>query len=300
MKRLSEIRASSMRAAAEVPAAPGAGPGRGGQLSRGGPASTSTSSRRARASTTWPIPRSSCRAPWRGSARRWPPRARPTGPKRAEPPRPEDTERLPELPRRDRGDRQARLGLMFPHKNHVVGQKLDCATCHSNARRHGELTATKASCAPCHHQDPKRDCAECHPFQKTVYEGGAVPGDPGPQGHHGRSRGRLRGLPLDKAQKGRPARRRPRASPATTRATGDVHRVAGLGPRRRRRGPGRPPRGSTRGALTKREKAGGREDRGRAAARSTWTEARRPQLRLRPGRVLDQALAAVKALGERE
>jgi len=68
------------------------------------------------------------------------------------------------------------FGLAFSHRKHVIGQALDCARCHSNAVRHGELTATKASCAPCHHEPLKRGCAECHPLQKTVYEGGALGG----------------------------------------------------------------------------------------------------------------------------
>jgi nitrate/TMAO reductase-like tetraheme cytochrome c subunit len=66
------------------------------------------------------------------------------------------------------------FGLEFSHRRHAVGQKLACPTCHSNARRHGELTATKASCAPCHHQEPKKTCGECHAIQKTLFEGGAL------------------------------------------------------------------------------------------------------------------------------
>jgi hypothetical protein len=66
------------------------------------------------------------------------------------------------------------FGRPFSHKVHVVGQSLDCAKCHSNAVRHGELTATKASCAPCHHEPLKKSCGQCHPFQKTVYEGGTI------------------------------------------------------------------------------------------------------------------------------
>jgi hypothetical protein len=50
---------------------------------------------------------------------------------------------------------------------------MDCAACHSNAKRHGELTATKASCAPCHHRAPAKDCGTCHAVQKAVYQGGA-------------------------------------------------------------------------------------------------------------------------------
>jgi nitrate/TMAO reductase-like tetraheme cytochrome c subunit len=66
------------------------------------------------------------------------------------------------------------FGLRFSHRKHAVGQKLECKTCHSNIRRHGELTATKASCATCHHQEAKKSCGECHALQKTLYEGGAL------------------------------------------------------------------------------------------------------------------------------
>ena len=68
------------------------------------------------------------------------------------------------------------FGMTFPHKSHIVRQKLDCRKCHSNARKHGELTATKASCAVCHHQDSKKECASCHGLQKTLYEGGILAG----------------------------------------------------------------------------------------------------------------------------
>jgi nitrate/TMAO reductase-like tetraheme cytochrome c subunit len=66
------------------------------------------------------------------------------------------------------------FGRPFPHRAHVVGRALGCETCHSNANRHGELTATKASCAGCHHEPLKKACAECHPLQKTVYDGGPL------------------------------------------------------------------------------------------------------------------------------
>jgi nitrate/TMAO reductase-like tetraheme cytochrome c subunit len=66
------------------------------------------------------------------------------------------------------------FGLQFSHRIHAVGQKLACATCHSNIRRHGELTATKASCAGCHHQRSDKKCGACHGLQKTLFEGGAL------------------------------------------------------------------------------------------------------------------------------
>jgi len=67
-------------------------------------------------------------------------------------------------------------GLSFPHKTHVVGQKMDCSACHSNAPRHGEFIGSKKECAACHHQDAKEDCGSCHRLQKSLYEGGAFNG----------------------------------------------------------------------------------------------------------------------------
>jgi nitrate/TMAO reductase-like tetraheme cytochrome c subunit len=66
------------------------------------------------------------------------------------------------------------FGLDFSHRRHTVGRKLECATCHSNARRHGELTATPSSCATCHHQKPQKTCGQCHALQKTFFEGGTL------------------------------------------------------------------------------------------------------------------------------
>lgn len=64
------------------------------------------------------------------------------------------------------------FGLTFPHKKHLIEQKIDCSRCHSNARTHGEFIATKQSCASCHHEDTKADCGSCHKVQKTFYRGG--------------------------------------------------------------------------------------------------------------------------------
>jgi len=66
------------------------------------------------------------------------------------------------------------FGLKFPHKSHLVKQKIDCSSCHSNAKTHGEFIATKQTCAGCHHQDPKKDCAACHGLQKILHEGGTL------------------------------------------------------------------------------------------------------------------------------
>jgi nitrate/TMAO reductase-like tetraheme cytochrome c subunit len=72
-------------------------------------------------------------------------------------------------------DRQI-FGLDFPHKNHLIEQKIQCSTCHSNVRKHGEFVATKQSCALCHHKDTNRDCTGCHHLQKTFYEGDELNG----------------------------------------------------------------------------------------------------------------------------
>ncbi len=78
-------------------------------------------------------------------------------------------------------DRQV-FGLDFPHKKHLIEQKIQCSRCHSNVRKHGEFIATKQSCALCHHKDTRKDCTSCHRLQKSIYEGGElngydIPGD---------------------------------------------------------------------------------------------------------------------------
>jgi nitrate/TMAO reductase-like tetraheme cytochrome c subunit len=70
------------------------------------------------------------------------------------------------------------FGLTFPHRSHLLKQNLECYTCHSNVRIHGEFVATKKTCAACHHQNPKQDCAVCHTLQKTLHEGGTLEGVP--------------------------------------------------------------------------------------------------------------------------
>ena len=68
------------------------------------------------------------------------------------------------------------FGVSFPHKPHLLGQKMDCGVCHSNAKRHGEFVSSKMACAACHHQDNGRECGSCHALQKTIYEGGPLNG----------------------------------------------------------------------------------------------------------------------------
>jgi nitrate/TMAO reductase-like tetraheme cytochrome c subunit len=73
------------------------------------------------------------------------------------------------------------FGLVFSHGIHL-GRNMACQACHSNVRKHGELTATKASCASCHHRDAQASCDRCHALQQAFYQGGAaaglqIPGD---------------------------------------------------------------------------------------------------------------------------
>jgi hypothetical protein len=68
------------------------------------------------------------------------------------------------------------FGLNFPHEKHLIEQKIQCSTCHSNVRKHGEFIASKQSCAVCHHKDTKKDCTGCHQLQKTFYQGGQLDG----------------------------------------------------------------------------------------------------------------------------
>jgi hypothetical protein len=68
------------------------------------------------------------------------------------------------------------FGLDFPHKKHLIEQKIQCSTCHSNVRKHGEFVASKQGCAVCHHKDTEKDCTVCHQLQKTFYEGGQLDG----------------------------------------------------------------------------------------------------------------------------
>jgi len=68
------------------------------------------------------------------------------------------------------------FGMKFPHKKHLIEQKIECSTCHSNARTHGEFIATKKSCASCHHEATNTDCETCHQLQQTFYKGGTLNG----------------------------------------------------------------------------------------------------------------------------
>jgi len=62
-------------------------------------------------------------------------------------------------------------GLTFKHNVHVADNQFDCSLCHSNTRRHGELSITKAECADCHHASDSIDCGGCHTLQYSMMAG---------------------------------------------------------------------------------------------------------------------------------
>ncbi len=63
-------------------------------------------------------------------------------------------------------------GRPFSHNVHTVGQDIECKTCHSNARQHGELVLTAQQCNSCHHRPPAADnCASCHQTETAFYAG---------------------------------------------------------------------------------------------------------------------------------
>ena len=67
-------------------------------------------------------------------------------------------------------------GLNFPHKNHLIEQKIQCDVCHSHIKKHGEFIASKKSCATCHHKDTVKECVTCHKIQREFYQGGYLNG----------------------------------------------------------------------------------------------------------------------------
>lgn len=63
-------------------------------------------------------------------------------------------------------------GVNFQHKIHIVDQKLKCTTCHSNARRHGEVVLDLQKCNNCHHQTQQlARCEDCHQVAASLYSG---------------------------------------------------------------------------------------------------------------------------------
>ena len=68
------------------------------------------------------------------------------------------------------------FGMRFSHDGHLIKLGLDCDTCHSNVRKHGEFIATKETCASCHHDETERECVSCHTVQGAFYNGGRLDG----------------------------------------------------------------------------------------------------------------------------
>ncbi|CUS77937.1 Class III cytochrome C family protein [Candidatus Kryptonium thompsonii] len=67
---------------------------------------------------------------------------------------------------------KAIYGTVFSHAKHVQENGLKCNTCHSNARKHGELVLTKDKCNSCHHQkQTAQDCKSCHKISTEIYYG---------------------------------------------------------------------------------------------------------------------------------
>ncbi|MFC1614528.1 cytochrome c3 family protein [Gemmatimonadota bacterium] len=68
------------------------------------------------------------------------------------------------------------FNMQFNHKQHLINEELNCKTCHSNMRTHGEMVLSREDCLNCHHQ-PERiaegTCVPCHDTQRSVYQGTA-------------------------------------------------------------------------------------------------------------------------------
>ena len=65
-------------------------------------------------------------------------------------------------------------GTPFDHGKHVEDQGLSCATCHSNASRHGLVIKSAAQCNACHHEEKRAaetTCATCHDEVASIYDG---------------------------------------------------------------------------------------------------------------------------------
>lgn len=66
-------------------------------------------------------------------------------------------------------------GKQFSHQIHMVDQQVKCNTCHSNARKHGELIFGEQGCNACHHQASSlKNCEGCHKAAEEIYIGELV------------------------------------------------------------------------------------------------------------------------------
>jgi cytochrome c551/c552 len=64
-------------------------------------------------------------------------------------------------------------GITFSHSRHAGANRIACVTCHSNAKKHGELVMEKEGCTSCHHKRTTNvDCQNCHQLENEFYGGG--------------------------------------------------------------------------------------------------------------------------------
>ncbi len=73
-------------------------------------------------------------------------------------------------------------GYKYPHKTHVLKNKMSCFECHSNQNKHGELIYSKNKCDNCHHSESNQEkCSACHNGETAIYNGKAFGANsPGP------------------------------------------------------------------------------------------------------------------------
>ena len=73
-------------------------------------------------------------------------------------------------------------GFNYPHRTHVVENKMSCYECHSNKTKHGEVIYKANKCNSCHHSESNQDkCSECHKGETSIYAGKAFGANsPGP------------------------------------------------------------------------------------------------------------------------
>lgn len=60
----------------------------------------------------------------------------------------------------------------FKHDIHLNQKGVECYTCHTNEKQHGQLKLTDAQCASCHHNEPEElDCGKCHTIEYAIQSG---------------------------------------------------------------------------------------------------------------------------------
>jgi nitrate/TMAO reductase-like tetraheme cytochrome c subunit len=63
------------------------------------------------------------------------------------------------------------FGIQFDHGTHILKNKIECLSCHSHQKRHGETTITRDLCLSCHHSQEEVQCVKCHQVQTHFYDG---------------------------------------------------------------------------------------------------------------------------------